>query len=525
MPTFPRSCGILCHVTSLPGRGGIGDLGAGASAFVDWLVRARQGIWQVLPLGPPGYGESPYQSFSAFAGNPMLIALDTLTKEGWLPAELEESLVVEESGRVDFERVRPLRGKMLHQAFLAFRNEGSAALKAAFDEFRHAQRGWLDDYALFAALKAAHGGRAWTEWELPLIERQPAALRSWSSRLAEAIDGEAFLQFQFDRQWRRLKEDANARGVRLMGDVPIFVAHDSADVWVHQELFHLDSRGRPTHVAGVPPDYFSATGQLWGNPLYRWDRMARDGYAWWLERLRHALTQFDLVRLDHFRGFAAFWEIPASAETAAAGRWVAGPGSAFFHQLVSALGGLPLVAEDLGVITADVDALRDGFGFPGMRILQFAFGDDPKSSEYQPHNFPRNCVVYTGTHDNDTTAGWFHSSAGEGTTRTAAQISREREKTLGYLGTDGHDIAWDFIRLALASVADTAIVPAQDILGLGNGARMNLPGTAVGNWRWRLHPGELTAELADRLGELATLYDRCSNNPAEPPSENPLRCC
>jgi 4-alpha-glucanotransferase len=309
-----------------------------------------------------------------------------------------------------------------------------------------------------------------------------------------------------------------------MGDVPIFVAHDSADVWVNQELFHLDNRGLPTHVAGVPPDYFSATGQLWGNPLYRWDRMRSDGFAWWVRRLQHALRQFDLVRLDHFRGFEAYWEIPAQADTAAAGRWVAGPGSAFFRQLIDALGPLPLVAEDLGVITPAVDALRDGFGFPGMRILQFAFGDDPKSSEYRPHNFPRNCVVYTGTHDNDTTAGWFHSQAGDGTTRTAAQISRERETTLRYLGTDGHEIAWDLIRLALASVADTAIVPIQDILGLGTGARMNLPGTAVGNWRWRLRTGELRAESADRLRDLTTLYDRCPQAPAEMPPETPSRC-
>jgi 4-alpha-glucanotransferase len=511
-------------VTSLPGRGGIGELGRAAYQFVDWLTRAHQGIWQVLPLGPPGYGESPYQSYSAFAGNPLLIGMDALREEGWLPAGLEELDVVGESHRVDFERVRPLRDRMLHEAFRTFRSGGPAAIREEFDDYRHQQRGWLEDYTLFSALKAAHGGRAWTEWEGSLVERQPAALRNWSSRLAEAIDGEAFSQFQFHRQWRSLKRYANARGIRLMGDVPIFVAHDSADVWVNQNLFHLDDRGRPTHVAGVPPDYFSATGQLWGNPLYRWDRLGADGYAWWLARLRHALGQFDLVRLDHFRGFEAFWEIPALAETAAAGRWVAGPGSAFFRRLVDVLGPLPLVAEDLGVITPAVDALRDEFGFPGMRILQFAFGDDPKSSDYRPHNFPRNCVVYTGTHDNDTTAGWFHSQAGTGTTRTAAQISRERETTLHYLGTDGHDISWDLIRLALASVADTAIVPVQDILSLGTRARMNLPGTAVGNWCWRFQTGDLAPASADRLGELATLYDRRPQAPAGPPPETPSRC-
>ncbi|HTI51272.1 MAG TPA: 4-alpha-glucanotransferase [Planctomycetaceae bacterium] len=524
MHSFPRSSGILCHVTSLPGRGGVGDLGEGAYRFVDWLVRAGQGIWQVLPLGPPGYGESPYQSYSAFAGNPLLVGPDRLTDEGGVSAETPEFPAEGKSDRVDFERIRPLRAAVLHQAFLTFRKAGPTALRAEFDEFRQEQNWWLEDYSVFAALKAAHGGCAWTEWETPLVERQPAVLRAWSSRLAENVEEEAFYQFQFHRQWRNLKEYANARDVRLMGDLPIFVAHDSADVWVHQDLFHLDTSGGPLLVAGVPPDYFSAAGQFWGNPLYRWDRMAQDGFAWWRQRLRHALAQFDLVRLDHFRGFEAFWEVPAAAGTAAAGRWVAGPGPAFFRQLTGALGRLPLVAEDLGVITPAVDALRDEFGFPGMRILQFAFGDDPKGPDYRPHNYPRNCVVYTGTHDNDTTAGWFHSRAGEGTTRTAAQIARERETTLRYLGTDGHDISWDLIRLALASVADTAIVPMQDILGLGTSARMNLPGTAAGNWRWRL-TADLATELADRLGDLSAIYDRCASAPTSPLSEKPSRCC
>jgi 4-alpha-glucanotransferase len=293
-----------------------------------------------------------------------------------------------------------------------------------------------------------------------------------------------------------------------MGDIPIFAAHDSADAWANQELFYLDERGQPTRVAGVPPDYFSETGQLWGNPLYNWDTMRRDGFAWWLRRFRYALGQFDLVRLDHFRGFEAYWEVPAGASTAAAGRWVAGPGKAFFQRIHDELGELPLVAEDLGVITPAVDALRDAFGFPGMRILQFAFGVDPKGPEYRPHNYPRNCVAYTGTHDNDTTVGWFHSQAGKGTTRTAKQVAEERNTTLAYLGTDGAEIHWDMIRLALASVADTAIVPLQDVLGLGTEARMNLPGTSRGNWRWRFRREMLTPACRDRLRKMSSLYDR-----------------
>ena len=326
--------------------------------------------------------------------------------------------------------------------------------------------------------------------------------------LARAIDFETFVQFQFHRQWRDLKTYCNTRGIRLMGDVPIFVAHDSADVWAHQDLFLLGDAGHPTVVAGVPPDYFSETGQLWGNPLYRWDSMRQDGFAWWLSRIRFALEQFDLIRLDHFRGFEAFWEVPAGSATAAGGRWVAGPGESFFRRILAKLGEVPLVAEDLGVITPAVEALRDEFGFPGMRILQFAFGDDPQAPTFQPHSFPHNCVVYTGTHDNDTTVGWFRSQTGQGSTRLGeAEVAAERAKTLRYLGTDGADIQWDMIRLALASVADTAIVPLQDVLGLGTESRMNLPGTASRNWRWRC-PVEDLAAYSERLADLASIYQR-----------------
>lgn len=508
MSRFPRAAGILCHITSLPGRWGLGDLGGAAHRFVDWLADAGQGLWQILPLGPPGYGESPYQSFSAFAGNPLLVGLDRLADEGWLSRRDLESAPTFDATSADFEHVGPFRHACLARAFDEFRGSASSAQRAEFDAFRHEQADWLDDYALFSALKGAHHGRPWTEWGAALVKRDPKAIQVRSQALADAIDREAFIQFQFDRQWRELKAHAGQRGIRLMGDVPIFVAHDSADVWTDQSLFFLDEHGRPTVIAGVPPDYFSETGQRWGNPLYRWDVMRDDGYAWWIRRLRHALSDFDLIRLDHFRGFEGYWEIPGDAPTAAGGRWMPGPGASFFRRVHDELGELPLVAEDLGVITPAVDALRDEFDFPGMRILQFAFGDDPKGPAYRPHNYPRNCVVYTGTHDNDTTLGWFHSQAGVGTTRTAAQIEEERTFVLKYVGTDGHEIQWDMIRLALASVADTAIIPMQDVLGLGTDARMNLPGSTTGNWRWRFREDQLSDASAARLAELSRMYDR-----------------
>ncbi len=508
MSRVSRSSGILCHVTSLPGRWGMGDLGSVAYRFVDWLASAGQGLWQVLPLGPPGFGESPYQSYSAFAGNPLLVGLDRLAEEGWLSRKELDAAPAFDRHAVEFERVGPFREACLIRAFDEFRKSASSSQRAEFDAFRHEQSDWLDDYAFFAALKLSQDGRPWTQWTEAIIARRTGALKYDAAALANSIDREAFIQFQIDRQWRALKAYAHAHGIRLMGDVPIFVAHDSADVWANQHLFALDAHGQPTVVAGVPPDYFSETGQRWGNPLYRWDVMQSDGYAWWIRRLRHALTQFDLVRLDHFRGFEGYWEIPGDAPTAAGGRWVSGPGAPFFESVHETLGDLPLVAEDLGLITPAVDALRDELEFPGMRILQFAFGDDPKAPEYRPHNYPRHCVVYTGTHDNDTTVGWFQSQAGAGTTRTAAQIAQERALVLRYLGTPGRDIHWDMIRLALASVADTAVIPMQDVLGLGTEARMNLPGSAVGNWRCRFTDDQLTPAATDKLTELTNLYDR-----------------
>jgi 4-alpha-glucanotransferase len=513
MSRFPRSSGILCHITCLPGRWGIGDLGEVSYKFVDWLALAGQGLWQVLPLGPPGFGESPYQSFSAFAGNPLLIGIDRLAEEGWLSSSELEAAPRFSAETVDFERVADFRDACLTRAFHEFRKAATSAINAEFDAFRHEQAFWLDDYALFAALKRAHGGRPWYEWDAALARRQQPALKGKAAALAEDLDREAFIQFQFHRQWRDLKDYANARGIQLMGDVPIFIAHDSADVWANRHQYFLDADGQTTVIAGVPPDYFSESGQRWGNPLYRWDVMRSDDYSWWIQRLRHAFQAFDLVRLDHFRGFEAYWEIPAALPTAAGGQWVAGPGAAFFRHLLDKLGDLPIVAEDLGVITPPVEALRDEFEFPGMRVLQFAFGDDPKASDYQPHNYPRNCVAYTGTHDNDTTCGWFDSRAGAGTTRTATQIAEERAFALTYLGSDGHQIQWDMIRLAVASVADTAIVPVQDVLGLGTKARMNLPGSAIGNWRWRFNERAITPEMTEKLAKLTDIYDRTPRTP------------
>lgn len=508
MSRFPRTSGVLCHVTSLPGRWGVGDLGDSARRFIDWLARAGQGLWQVLPLGPPGFGESPYQSFSAFAGNGMLVGLDRLADEGWLSRKDLDAAPEFDGSRAEFERVVPYRDACLTRAFEEFRRSASSVQKAEFAAFQHEQAGWLEDYVLFSAMKRSHGGLPWTQWSRELVTRDAKALAAQRTALADATERESFIQFQFDRQWRAVQNYAHERRVRLLGDIPIFVAHDSSDVWADQEVFHLDARGEPTVIAGVPPDYFAKTGQRWGNPLYRWDVMRGDGYAWWLRRFRHALARFDLVRLDHFRGFEAYWEIPGKAETAAGGRWVAGPGAPFFRHVLDELGELPLVAEDLGLITPAVDELRDQFDFPGMRILQFAFGDDPKAPTYRPHNYSPNCVVYTGTHDNDTTVGWFNSRAGVGTTRTPRQIAEERARVLKYIGTDGREIHWDMIRLALASVADTAVVPLQDVLGLGTEARMNLPGSAAGNWRWRCLAGRLGPAPAERLGELSAVYER-----------------
>jgi 4-alpha-glucanotransferase len=509
---FPRSSGILLHPTSLPGRFGIGDLGSEAYHWVNFLERSGQSLWQVLPLGPTGYGDSPYQCFSAFAGNPLLISPEKLVEEDFLSeADLEDTPPFPVH-KVDYGWVITFKMSLLRRAFANFQAHASLDQRTRFVEFCETNRAWLDDYGLFMALKDAHGGVNWGNWERDVRMRQPEALAHWSHVLADEVRFHQFIQHLFFQQWLALKEYANARRIQIIGDIPIFVAYDSADVWANPQLFYLDETGQPTVVAGVPPDYFSPTGQLWGNPLYRWDVMAGNGYVWWIERFRATLTVVDIVRLDHFRGFEAYWEVPASEDTAINGQWVKAPGAELFAAVEQALGKLPIIAEDLGVITSEVVAMRERFEFPGMKILQFAFTSDPKAMVpgFLPHNFERNYVVYTGTHDNDTTLGWFN-----------AATPGEREAAQKYIGVYGLNIPWAFIRLGFASVADMAVVPLQDVLSLGSEARMNHPSKVGGWWSWRVPPGMLTDAIADRLRELAAIYGRLPQEPEPTHKELP----
>lgn len=490
-----RSAGLLLHPTSLPGPFGIGDLGPAAYSWIDALVHARQKWWQILPLGPTGYGDSPYQCFSAFAGNPFLVSPHFLTQDDIINQADLDAIEFPETA-VDFGPVIAFKNRLLTRAWENFQAGRGAGLRPAFDEYCQQQASWLDDYALFMAIKDAQGGKSWQDWPTNLRRREPAALTHARGRLAASFGSHKFRQFLFYRQWQDVKKHAHERGIRIIGDIPIFVSGDSADVWANPQLFMLDAERKLTVVAGVPPDYFSATGQLWGNPLYNWPALSATGYAWWIARLRSTLELVDVIRLDHFRGFDAYWEIPAGKPTAQEGRWVKAPGTQLLQCLREALGGLPLIAEDLGIITPEVEALRDDFGLPGMRILQFAFGggaDNP----YLPHNFTRRTVAYTGTHDNDTTHGWF-----------ATAPDHERDYVRRYLGRDGADIAWDFIRAAWSSVADYAIAPLQDILDLDAGARMNWPGRPAGNWSWRYTTDQLTPQVLDRLGDLTHIYGR-----------------
>jgi 4-alpha-glucanotransferase len=496
-----RVAGILLHPTSLPGAYGIGELGPHAIAFLDFLHETGVGLWQVLPLGPTGYGDSPYQSFSAFAGNPLLVSLDRLAELGLLDAAELARGPAFPAHAVDFGRVGEHRRAILAQAAAAFEKQASPASRGARDAFVRRHAGWLPDFALFMALKRASGGAAWTSWERSLVERDTRALEQAGRALEREVREVEFEQFMFFEQWADVRRAARERGIRIMGDVPIFVAHDSADVWARPELFQLSHDGRPAFQAGVPPDYFSVTGQLWGNPLYRWEALARTGYAWWIERMRAVFELVDVVRLDHFRGFEAYWEVPGGALTAVGGRWVKGPGEALFRALRDALGELAIVAEDLGVITPEVEALRDRLGLPGMAVLQFAFGSDAHANDFLPHNYPRRKFVYTGTHDNDTVVGWWNTGVGD-STRTAAEVKRERARALAYVGGDGSEIHWDFIRTLFVSVADTAIVPLQDVLGKGGEARMNLPGRPHGNWGWRYAGEELTPAIRARLSAI-----------------------
>jgi len=501
---FPRSSGILLHPTSLPGRYGIGDFGAEARRFVDFLAAAGQTLWQVLPLGPTGYGDSPYQCFSAWAGNPLLISLERLVEAGWLDASALRDAPAFAEDRVDFEQLVPWKTALLESVAGRLSRQSGPG----FEDFCAANAHWLDDYALFMALKAQHHGVAWNQWEPGARDRDPKVLAKWRGELSGPIAAQQFIQFVFFEQWRELRDYARTRQLRIMGDLPIYVAHDSADVWANRQYFQLDPQGNPTVVSGVPPDYFSETGQLWGNPIYRWDALAKDGYGWWLDRFRAAFEMVDMIRLDHFRGFEAYWEVPASETTAVNGRWVKGPGGDLFRAAQSKLGELPLVAENLGVITPEVEAIRDEFGFPGMAVLQFAFGTDAQAPTFRPHNYPRGVVAYSGTHDSDTTVGWWSSKGHGESTRSDDDIQRELDFAMRYLNTDGREINWVFIHTLLASVADTALFPLQDLLGLGTEARMNQPATMGGNWRWRYRAGALTPEITERLRMLTELYDR-----------------
>lgn len=496
---FPRSSGILLHPTSLPGRFGIGELGIEAYKFIDFLVASSQQLWQVLPLGPTGYGNSPYASFSAVAGNPLLISLEQLQEQGWLTEEDFANLPDFPAHYVDFGRVTYSKMPLLQKAYENFQTNASAIQQKEFVSFCELKADWLDDYALFMAIREAHNGASWHQWDRSIATSQPDVKAEWRDRLKEQVLFHKYLQFEYFRQWTRLKQYANAEGIQIIGDIPIYVAHDSADVWAHPEIFCLDPEtGEPSMMAGVPPDYFSETGQLWGNPVYNWEKLQKESFSWWVQRFEFLLEYVDIVRIDHFLGFEAYWGVEQGETSALNGKWIKAPGEEFFAVLNDKLGKLPIMAEDLGVVTPEVEALRDRYQFPGMKILHFAFGGGP-DNPYLPFIYPRNCVVYTGTHDNNTTVGWFN------------QLSDwERGNVLRYLGSTSHDgIHWDLIRLALSTVANQAIIPMQDILGLGGEAQMNFPGKAEGNWGWRYQSWAIDDyKIRDRLKDLTYTYGR-----------------
>lgn len=505
---FIRSSGVILHPTSLPGPDGIGDFGPEAYRWVNFLKQCGFRLWQVLPLSPTGYGDSPYQSFSAFAGNPYLISPALLLEDELLaPSDLRDRPEFP-IDRVDYGPVIEWKLKVLERAFDRFQKSANPELRQELEEFKAREAGWLDDFAIFMAIKESQGMVSWDHWPKELRNRDAKALAAFRAENPQAIDRHIFRQFLFFRQWNKLHAYANDQGIQIIGDIPIFVAYDSADAWANREMFYMDAEGNPSFVAGVPPDYFSPTGQLWGNPIYRWEEHQRTGYAWWIERLRATLRLFDIVRLDHFRGFAGYWEIPAGSPTAETGRWAPGPGIALFEAIRAALKDLPIIAEDLGEITPDVIELRDTLGLPGMKILQFAFQTDPHDP-FLPHNYPSQCVAYTGTHDNDTTLGWYRSAP-----------EKEKDFARRYLARSGDDIAWDFIRAVWSSVAVFAIAPMQDFLSLGTEARMNLPGQLGGNWAWRVRPEVLSSQwLINRIRETNELYGRLLGSEIEDPTK------
>ncbi len=495
-----RGSGILLHITSLPSQFGIGDLGPAAYRFADFLSQTAQSFWQVLPLNPTdpvSGGNSPYSSFSAFAGNKLLISPELLYRDGLLEeSDLEETPPFP-SQRVDYPTILEYKNRIFNKAFARFKK---AECDFEFDKFCDESKEWLDDYALFIALKNHYRGKVWSDWPESLRDKQEDPLNSVRERLTREIEKEKFLQFIFFKQWKELKNYCNQKGIQIIGDVPFYISYDSADVWTNPGLFKLDEQKKPTHVAGVPPDYFSETGQLWGNPVYRWDAMQASGYHWWIKRIEHNLKYFDFIRVDHFRGFAAYWEVPASETTAIHGRWVKSPGIDFFKTLLRRFPNLPIIAEDLGVITPDVRELIHEFEFPGMRLLMFAFNKNLPNHPYAPHNHIENCVVYTGTHDNNTARGWFEHDATE----------EEKYWLFKYLGRtiSAEEIHWELVRLAMMSVANMVILPIQDVLGLGAEARMNRPSSTEGNWEWRLKDEQLNEQIIRQLREITELYGR-----------------
>ena len=493
---FERSSGILLHITSLPGKYGIGTFGAEAHDFVDFLIASRQKVWQILPLGHTGYGDSPYQCYSAFAGNPMLIDCELLMKNGLLKeTELDVKHTFSDSV-VEYDQVHAFKMPLLLKAADRFLSRASLAEQTKFELFCDQNKYWLDDYATFIAIKQKNQGKPWWEWEKGLRMRENEALEKVAYELSGPLLAYKVIQFFFYTQWIDLKSYANRNGVSIIGDIPLYIAHDSADAWCHHNNFWFDKDRNPVSVAGVPPDYFSETGQLWGNPLYNWDYLKQNEFAWWIERVKANFVLYDYLRIDHFRGLAAFWAVPFGEKTAIKGEWLPAPGMELLRTIREKLGELPIIAEDLGVITPDVIELRDGFNFPGMKILQFAFDSD-EENDFLPHTYPRNCIVYTGTHDNDTSLGWF-----------VASKDKDKNALREYWNPDERDISWSFIKMAAASVADLAIVPLQDVLKLGSEARMNTPGTSSGNWKWRYKSIDLKDEHALRLKKMTKMYGR-----------------
>jgi 4-alpha-glucanotransferase len=491
-----RSSGILLHPTSLPSRGGIGDLGPAAYEFIDFLTDARQSVWQVLPLNPPGYGDSPYSSISAFAGNPLLISLERLADRGLIDRAKLKS-IPDGGGHVRFEEVRRAKLPLVREAAGNFLRSATGNARARFEQFARDYAWWLEEFALFHVLRRHHGGEQWNRWPSGLARREPDAIGRAREQFRDEVDVERAIQFLFVEQWRALRAACHARGIRIMGDVAIFVNFDSADVWQHRDIFRVGDNLESEAVSGVPPDAFSATGQYWGNPLYRWDALRSRGYDWWIQRMRWALEQCDLIRLDHFRGFESYWEIPGHEKTAVNGQWRKGPADELFHALRNALGNLPFVAEDLGMITPEVHAMRERLQIPGMRVLQFGFGNRG-AHIYLPHRFERNTVVYTGTHDNDTTLGWWRNGTSE----------QERRDVRALVGDDDKGIHWSLIRAAAGSIADLCIFPLQDVLGLDSDCRMNTPSRPDDNWTWRVLPGAVTLDVTRTLASIADVTDR-----------------